>query len=68
MYNMARQEPYVTPEGEIKWAIAYGIRPSELNVWYKLDEVHNAFPNWTPLTKDRWENVLEWRKTNRLEP
>ena len=23
LYNMARQEPYVTPEGEIKWAIAY---------------------------------------------
>ena len=50
-YNMARKEPYVTPEGEIKWAIAYGIRPSELNVWYKLDEVYSAFPNWTPTTK-----------------
>ena len=38
-YNMARKEPYVTPEGETKLAIANGIRPSELNVWYHLDEV-----------------------------
>ena len=44
IYNMARQEPYVTPEGEIKWAIAYGIRPSELNVWYHLDEVQKSLP------------------------
>ena len=67
-FNMARVEPYITPEGEKKWAIAYGIRPSELNVWYHLEEVKNFFTNWSMPTKPRWKNVQQWRKSDRAEP
>ena len=40
---IARVEPYVDSEGVTKWAITYGLKYTELSVWYHLEEIKNFF-------------------------
>ena len=61
-------EPYVDSEGVTKWAIAYGMKYTELNVWYHLEEVKNFFSNWSMPTRPRWANLQQWRKSAKTEP
>ena len=42
-YNVARREKYVDKEGNVKEAISYGTKYTELIIWYDFEEVKCFF-------------------------
>ena len=44
---MARNEKYVDKDGNVKEAISYGTKYTELIIWYDFEEIKNFFKNWT---------------------
>ena len=55
-------------EGNTKWALSYGMKYTELAVWYHLEDVKNFFHKWTMPSKSRWVNLHEWKKYAKVEP
>ena len=43
---MGRIEKYIDIDGMIRKAVSYGMDDFKLKVWYSLDQIIQAFPNW----------------------
>ena len=55
-FNIGRVENYVTADGEMKQAFAYGNRDSDL-VWYQMEDIQTFFDHYEFPSIPRWENT-----------
>ena len=53
---IARIERYIDLDGKIKRAVSYGDEESKLNVWFDIEEMKQAFPNWYIPTPNPYYN------------
>ena len=44
--RIARIEKYIDLEGKIRRAVSYGEEEAKLNVWFNIEDIKTAFPNW----------------------
>ena len=66
-FNIGRVENYVTEEGEIKQAFAYGDRDSDLLVWYQMEDLQAFFCNFEFPSIPVWENSRKWREDLQID-
>ena len=45
-HRLGRIERYIDTDGKIRKALSYGNEDTKLTVWFDLEEVLEAFPNW----------------------
>ena len=58
-YKVAWKEKYINEEGKQKKAISYGVDQG-LTVWYDMEEMRRAQPQWIPHKEDRYENTRDF--------
>ena len=54
--KVGRIEPYIDRDGTIKEAVGYGSDDGTLRIWYDLEEMKKAFPNWVIPNPPRYYN------------
>ena len=54
--RIARLERYIDIDGKIRRAVSYGEEEAKLNVWFDLDDIKAAFPNWQIPTPSLYYN------------
>ena len=55
-YNVGRIEKIITREGIIKEVVGYGTNDDTLKIWYSLEDMKKAFPNWVRPNPPKYYN------------
>ena len=66
-FHIVRLEKYVDEDGEIRKAICYQKDGNELNIWFKYEDIMNAFTNWVTPTPSYYFNGKRWNPGMRYE-
>ena len=66
-YNIARLEKYVDTEGVMRKAICYKKDDKDMNIWFKFEELNNAYENWILPDPPYYYNTQRWNSKMRVE-
>ena len=67
-YRIGRVERYIDTDGKIKRALSYGEEDIKLTVWYRLDEMFQAYPLWNIPKPCKYYNGRKFNMESRRIP
>ena len=67
-YRLGRVERYIDLDGKIKRALSYGEEDIKLRVWFKLEEMFQAYPLWKIPQPCRYYNGRRFNLETRRPP
>ena len=65
--TVGRIEKIITREGNIKEVVGYGTNDDTLKIWYSLEDMKKAFPNWVRPNPSKYYNSRVFSNSIRRE-